>query len=481
LKFLVKVAVFLAVVGAAKAQTLEDVLRLNEQTNAITARAGSMGVAYNGLTDDLATLYYNPAGLILIPKTEFNIGFGHNMLNRKHTIGMVAKDDTPTSSYLSNLGVAFPMKVGRQKISLGFSYFNTSSYDNAMNLEGVLGTQSAISREAKFGNTENRDSWATSLRLADIDAKGNITSIYQSGLKQDLYISEIGGMDQIASGVAFDLNENFSIGATVIAKFGTYEFIREYSEYDGNNKYNSGTPYDLDRLTIRNKYEDNISGVTAKFGFSARGGDNFRIGMAIELPTNYSITKTFSADYQAYYTNNGSLKWSPYRMSTNDVEYEISTPFVFSMGMSYKIQNLIMTLGGEYSDQSQINVNNASGWDADYTDINKLIASDLASKAKLGFGLEYTIPGVPVILRASGEYMATPYTDEITNFPSEILTYRFGLGYVVGNNIRIDASANFASYSANSKFIPDNYGDNPRYYSTNYTPLGFAAGITYRF
>ncbi|MDA3843733.1 MAG: hypothetical protein PF588_05105, partial [Candidatus Kapabacteria bacterium] len=73
---LTAIVLFVLSLSSAHAQFIEDALRYSRTPAYSTARAGGLGVAYHGVSDDLAAIQFNPAGLSLIPKSEFSVGFG---------------------------------------------------------------------------------------------------------------------------------------------------------------------------------------------------------------------------------------------------------------------------------------------------------------------------------------------------------------------------------------------------------------------
>nr|HPO62130.1 hypothetical protein [Candidatus Kapabacteria bacterium] len=96
---------------SANAQSIEDALRYTRNNGYITPRAAGLNVSYYGISDDLAALAYNPAGLSLIGKTELSFGFGFstfstetNFLNNK--IPFNSNDE-----YITHAGLAVPFKT----------------------------------------------------------------------------------------------------------------------------------------------------------------------------------------------------------------------------------------------------------------------------------------------------------------------------------------------------------------------------------
>lgn len=466
-------------------QTVEDALRYSNSNNAITPRAGALGVSYSGISDDFAALYYNPAGLVLISKTELNIGFGY--LNNSIEMDYLGNQNSlaDNSSYLSNIGIVIPMNFINQKASLSFGYFNESIYDKVYSIDVLNGKNSLISNATNNG-IQSLDNWTSILKVSELN-DGKLSTIYNN-VQQDIYIAESGGLHNIIGGVGFDLNENLSVGFSIIGKAGSYNYSKEYegSMYQSN----PGADYELDHLTWKSNYESSITGMAGKFALQGRTGKNFRFGITIELPTTYYFTETFREDVVAYYKNTANRRWSPYPHTSNNTAYELTSPFKYALGTSYRLGDIVFTLGAEYSDVTQMEFSpDYNDNDDEFVDVNKLIITELVPVNKLGFGIEYSLPIAPIIVRGSIETLSSPYKETLSNYAdievdrqSRIINTGFGISYVTGGNIRIDATVRNTFYSEETLLYgmseDDNYSSS---YSLNYAPINFSLGLTYRF
>ena len=89
----------------AKSQFIEDALRFSQPNSIITARAGGLGTAFHGVSDDFSALYYNPAGLSLMQKRELTFGFGFLRNTTETDYHDVVMDLSANDAYLSHFGM----------------------------------------------------------------------------------------------------------------------------------------------------------------------------------------------------------------------------------------------------------------------------------------------------------------------------------------------------------------------------------------
>ena len=63
------------------AQSLEDGLNLTRRENGISARSNALGMSFHGINDDGSSLYFNPAGMYLVPTGEIQAGVNVKYIN----------------------------------------------------------------------------------------------------------------------------------------------------------------------------------------------------------------------------------------------------------------------------------------------------------------------------------------------------------------------------------------------------------------
>src|SRR5258708_1085372 len=75
-KIILLLIALIAISNNSQAQLIEDAVRYTNPDAPISPRVGALGVSYFGISDDGSAIFYNPAGLQFIKKSEVSAGFG---------------------------------------------------------------------------------------------------------------------------------------------------------------------------------------------------------------------------------------------------------------------------------------------------------------------------------------------------------------------------------------------------------------------
>ena len=434
----------LFIVGSgAKGQLIEDALRYSRYSPAMTPRAAALGEAYYGLSDDFSALFYNPAGLTLVRKSEINVGFGFNSGNS--TSNFLGNSDKIkyNTEFLTNIGFVIPFKTSIGSASIGLGYALEKDFKNDIHGEGFNSKSTLILDYTNNTPKTVIDNMGAYLYLAD-------TTFFKTPIKDSLQQSfdayENGGIHDIVLGGAFDISENVSVGATILGKFGTYKYQKTYTESDIYNIYNQRDEplfrtVDFDYLVLDQTIKQDISGITGSIGIMGRFKDFMRFGVTLKLPTYYEIDETYS-EYAVAHFDDGSYTTPAWGTKATN-SYKITTPFTYSAGMSIFFEGLAASFAIQYSDLSQMEFKGASDLEA----LNRTISRDLGGQTTLGVGMEYDFPEsiAPLVLRGGFSNTSSPYSKEISG--TDIKNYSFGLGYYFAPNIRLDGVYRLSEYS----------------------------------
>ncbi|ROL62094.1 hypothetical protein D9V86_02410 [Bacteroidetes/Chlorobi group bacterium ChocPot_Mid] len=460
-------------------QNIEDALRFSSSNGIISARAGGLGTSFHGIADDYSALAFNPAGLALIDKGEFTFGFGfmHNSTESKFL--SIAKTETKNDAYLSNFGLVAPFKTSFGNASIAIGHYLSSDFDNAINFAGYNPYSTyidALAKEAKANGYALNENLATNLWLADDD--------YYTPVKNKLYqqavISEDGGLHNLSGGIAFEISPFLSVGFSITGKWGTYEYLRNYKESDVDNNYNvydfdsTGGKYrfynlDFNEFTVDEFIKQDISGVTGSVGIQGKISNFMRVGFTIHFPTAYDITERFTQKGNSYFDNGDSYKDS-YVFNNY---YSFYSPWVYSGGLSVNFANLTLTAGIEYSDLKQMEFTDAN---LDLKNLNLDINSLMNNRLKMGIGLEYEVPFLPLSIRGSLNTMTAPYKNDIDG--AELLSASFGAGFYLAPNVRLDLLGRLSQFSNLWNIYP---GDWETELLFKRSVLDFGLQLTYRY
>ncbi|MBI5325640.1 MAG: outer membrane protein transport protein [Ignavibacteriae bacterium] len=455
--------------ASAEAQSIEDALRYSIPNGIITPRVAGFNVSYHGLSDDIGALMYNPAGLTIPASSEISVGFGFTR-NSSETDYLNVKNLLNTNDELiTNLGIIVPIDTKKNKASIGIGYFLESNFENNMKFDAFNPKSTFIADEAAYGPNRYYDNIATYLNLAD----RNFNTPLKDSLQQSALIQEKGGLHNLTGGLAYDISDVISVGFSIVGKWGTYKYTKNYTETDILHKYeywdtSNFTNIDFHQLNMTEDINADITGISGSVGFQARLMESLRFGITIKLPTWYEISEKFSWIASAEFDKN-IISDSAYVYDGN-TSYNVTTPFVYCAGLSFNFQGLTLTGGVEYSDASQIEFSRAT---AEVEKYNQDIIQQLTGQVTYGFGAEYQLPVFPAFVRASFASTTSPYIDNNPN--SNLTIISFGGGLFIGDKVRLDALVRMRDYT--DKRI--NYADLA--YNFTLKPVDFGLQLTYRY
>lgn len=442
-------------ISTAKSQSIEDALRFTNHNAMITARAGALDISYHGIVDDAAALYYNPAGLSLLTLRELSLGVGMQIMDTKTSFLGNVNDMSTTKGLINNFIFVTPLKWGDHNAAFSFGYNNEKNFDSNHDMMGFNPNGSYIS-------------YLDDLFMA------------KDSLQQEIYQAEDGSMNNITAGLAVDLNENFSVGVSFGFKVGSYEYLRNLYEEDVMNLYTvyePGVSVDLHSFEVEDRLLQDFTGIYGSLGFLGRIGNFMRIGVNVKFPSMIQIEEKYDIYYLETYDNPDEDGYTQYEETEfYDNTYDVITPFVFSGGISTNFAGLTISAGIEYSDASSLEFDDAH---SSVIALNSVILKEFTSTLSYGFGLEYEVPKLPVVVRGSYAHKSSPY---VFDNHLETTNMSFGAGVYFGKKVRLDFGARLSEFSETNV----NYGESsdPFYYSTftkDSSPMIFVMGLTYRY
>ncbi len=467
-------AVFFFGASFAQAQFIEDALRFIQDNGYVTARAGGLGVAYNGIADDFAAISYNPAGLALVQKNELT--FGLDFIRQSTSTSFWGRQETlgSNTAFPTHIGIVSPFstKQGNAAIAIGYvyenSFFNTSSF-------GGFNPISSIATSLMNETSNLGDNLAFQTYMADTVGGGTLKTPIKDSVWQQGFIRERGGIHNLSGGAGFDLTPNVSVGFTITGKWGSYSYSREYQERDILNIYNTFdkvnfTSVDFNNLILNESITQSISGIGGAVGIMARLEDFLRFGFTVKTPTFYQIDEHFNRDLTANF-DNGDQNKAEQPETRNS--YNITTPFVFSAGISLHLKDLTFAVGAEYRDVTQLQFSDAA---PSVERLNVEMLKTLVGQTVYGFGAEYEIPESPFVARASYTGITSPYGRDIAGAKTDV--FALGGGIYLAPNVRVD----MLFLKSDVSEIRANYGDGSQsQHIATMSPLHISAQLCYRY
>lgn len=463
----------------SNAQFIEDALRFSNPNGYPSARAAGLGISYMGVVDDYSALYYNPAGLNLIPKTEISAGmdFMVNTTDSKAFNSLTSFRSNKEN--LNNLGVAVSFPYGEKmdkRGSIAIGYYKESNYAQDIKTDWLNPLTSYIS------SLDPAIAYHIYLTGTDNAAAPKYDSLHQ---KSEIYQS--GGINNFSGGAAFEINNNVSLGFSIAGKWGSYDYTREITETDDLNRYQTTnqTNQTVDIYQVKGKeiLSQSISGISGSVGLLGKVGKNIRMSVGVKFPTYYEIDEKSQLTVSAIYDNGD--KPNPYTSPEMSISYKVKTPFVYSGGLSFYAKGLVFSAGIEYKDASQLEYSDVSEGDDEesaaaaknYRDyLNHQIKSEIVGQVTWGFGAEYELPMLPLSVRASYTSTTSPYSMDVSGANRK--TFALGAGYSIDSGIRLDFVMLFGDYTE----YRTNYGsDISSRYTVNIKPVNIGLNCTMRF
>ncbi|MHB1686890.1 MAG: OmpP1/FadL family transporter [Ignavibacteriaceae bacterium] len=469
---LLVILIFLAF-QSSFAQGVNDALRLGLPSTSSDARALGMGDSYIGLSDGAGAAEFNPAGFGLLNRMEISGGIDYLNYNNNTTFLNQYTNYSNSATRLSNFSFALPFPTTQGSLVFAVAYHNTHDYTGALKFNGYNGGNTSMIQDLNANTNIPYD-----LFLTDT----NFNTPINGHLNQSGTILQSGSTNNWTFSGAIEVYKNLFLGLNLNIISGSYENNNSYYEDDLNGYYanvqtDPNTPATKGFKTFYlNKLLDwNISGWDAKFGLLYQLKNLARFGITVQFPKTYTVKENFNVSGYSQFATGQSYNLDPTKYS-DQVQYDIVTPFELGGGAAVNFQSLILSAQATFVDYTQLKFENPSGLSTDYVaSKNQNIKDQLRSVVNYNIGAEYTFSGLGLRLRAGYFVQPSAYQGDASKYDKKY--YTFGIGYLADNSVGIDLAFAHGSWSN----YGDNYGvDVSRTYqdiSTN----KFILSTTYRF
>lgn len=451
-------------------QNYNDALRVGVPGLGMNARALGMGNSYLALSDDGSASFFNPAGLGLVKRLEFMGGLDISSFNNTTTFFGNQTSSNSSQTRLNNASFAFPIPTVRGSLVFGLAYNSNKDLIGSNQFDGF--NPGSNSKIQSLLNTDI----PYDLFLTDDD--GN--TIINGRLNQSGNMLNSGSINSWTLTGAIEAYKNLFIGANLSVISGNYTSDFDYYEDDTKNIYQGVTAAGHSKTTdfksfyLKNLLKWDLEGWNAKLGFLYQFSDFGRFGATIQFPKTITVKEKFIVEGSSEFANwSTSLDPDDY---SDEVKYDITTPFEVSGGLSFKLQGIILSGQLSFINYTELEFSNAEGLSASYiSDQNKKIKSLLRQTINYNLGAEYTIPNIGLRLRGGFIFQKSPFDKDEPEFDKKFITA--GLGILADGVIGIDLGYAYGWW----KDIGDNYGTN---LSRTYQDIiyhKFIITTTYRF
>jgi long-subunit fatty acid transport protein len=213
------------------AQRAEDALRPFIGAGGPGSRANGLGQAFTGVADDATALFYNPAGLANLTRTELNLGLDHLSVTTDIIPLSAGQSATIAATRLNSIGFVIPIPDAKATAAIG--YHMTRAFERK--------------REQYTGDTDDP-------RLEEITEEGKL-GIWSFGLGY-----QISTMAAIGAGI------DIFWGKNTYTESGTYIY----------------PPEDPEHFTIEPTY----TGLGLNLGILLAPLPTWRVGLLVRSPQN---------------------------------------------------------------------------------------------------------------------------------------------------------------------------------------------------
>jgi long-subunit fatty acid transport protein len=435
-----------------------------------------MGNSYTAVSDDYSAVHFNPAGLGLIKRMELSSSMNYNSLENNVDFFNNSTDYSNSSTNLSQIGFVFPFPVIRGSLVFAFGYDRYKNFNGAVEFNGYnSGDNSMI----QFLTAQNDFiPYELGLSYRPQNSSNDITEI-DGDLNQSGSILEDGGLNKWSLAGAVEVSKNVFVGLTLNILTGSYKSNREYYEDDTRNVYgandlidpNDQRTADFQTFYLNDIVDWDLSGYDLKLGLLYKLNKNVNVGATIKFPSQYTVKENYFVDAYSEFGNASFALDPPY---DEDIEYDISTPFVFSGGASFKVANLMLSLGVDFTDYTQMEY--TDGLDAGKrSQNNRDIKEEYRAVAKYNVGFEYLVPMIDVSLRGGFMMNPSPFKDDPSQYDKKYITG--GIGFMAQETLSLDIAYVYGWWEN----FGDNYGSGLSRFQEEITMQNFIFGVNYRF
>ena len=475
----------------AQSQEISDALLYSQENLNGTARFRAMSGAFGALGGDLSSINVNPAGSAVFSNNQMGLTLSSfNTKNNSDYFG-TKTSDKENSLDLNQAGAVFVFNnrsgSNWRKISVAVNYENTNNFENRLFSAGTNPNNSIDKYFLSYANTGNNGA-PIPQEFVNRKTGESISDLYSylgSNLPYGFAAQKamIAFYDQGFIIDANDVNNPNSTYSSLVPTGGNYyqENSVASTGYNGKLSFNGATSY-KDKLYLglnlnshftdlqktSRFYEDNNAPLTNDYtvsqvqfdntlntygtGFSFQAGaiakltNEFRIGLAYESPTWYTLNDELSQ----------KLTVVSSAANVNDVT-DVVDPRVVNIYEAYKLQTPSKMTGSlayifgksglisvDYAMKDYSKTKFKPGYGALNNELNTLL--DTAGELRIG----------AVSLRGGYRYEQSPYKNAVTI--GDLTGYSAGLGYNFGST-KLDLAYSYAKRNSQQGFFGQGFTD----------------------
>ena len=461
-------------VCSLNAQDVSDALLFSQSEIQGTARFRALSGAFGALGGDMSAVSINPASSAVFSQSHASFTLS-NVGTSNDTQYFNGFTTSNTSDFDINQGGAAFVFESRnnspwRKFSIGIAYDRTNNYDDTWNARGTnTNNQSIDFYFLNYANGKRLDEISTLPGESIADAYTDIGNVYgfahqQAFLGFESFILEADDINNDAnttysSNLADgNFNHNYSLASTGYNGKISFNLAAQYEDnlYLGLNLNSHFINYEKSTLLFENnsnnaslvnsiEFENNLSTTGNGFSFQLGGiiklSPEFRLGVAFDSPTWYTIaeeTTQYLSTVHNYFGPTETQVINPQIVNVYP-EYRLQTPSKITGSLAYIFgtQGLISF---DYSRKDYSKTKFKPESDGFFSDQNIIMSNILTDASTYRLGGEYKIKQLS--LRGGYRFEESPYIDGVT--VGDLTGYSLGIGYNFGNT-KLDVTYDQAS------------------------------------
>jgi long-subunit fatty acid transport protein len=487
-------ALFVLAAMPLRAQFIEDALRMASPPDAVSARSAALGNAFIGVADDFSALYWNPAGLGQLRASEFALGLSNLSVSTDASFLGTTRSASEGSLHLNSIGMALPFPVARGSLVFAGGFQRLVNFAGASSYGGYNRNSSILT--SQFDNEIDYDlSYNLNLQDTTLYNPTHLGFPIRSNVQQDAEIFESGNLGMWSFGGSSEVAPNAFVGLSLNILSGSYLWERTFIETDPSGVHRGtviiGPQYDatgFEKLTVEENLDQTISGWNAKLGFLYKVKDVARVGVAVQTPTMVTVSETYMKSGRSDFRDDQGPYFYRYSLPTMSSEYDVTTPWVISVGASVRPVDFInISADAELTDFTQLEFDNTTT--PALLDLNKNIRRELRQTTNFRAGVEVKVPQTDLFVRGGFRYQFSPYEADKDQSEYNVTTISAGLGYMFDNSLLLNLtfvqstvkSFQYAYLPPESQITGENIPKNSYTYDTDLSRTWLMMAVHYLF
>jgi len=398
------------------------------QSVEIGARAQALGGAFTAVADDHTALFYNPAGLGQMEKTQLYVSLTHSNWSDQATYYGETSQEEANFTRLEAIGITMPISTYRGSLAFSFGYHRMHNFDAAMSVGGTF--------------------------YMDVD--------FDEGLMVEVPIDDSyeelieGHLSQTSFGFSVEVAKRMFVGGAVNFWGGQKDYTWTYAEIGGiYDVYDDITDDYLGEIMVSDlvdvsHFKESYSGVNLTLSTLYQPNSIVQFGATLISPLTLKGKRDWDILYNEYVYEGYEEYQLPDSTDEGFFESKVSAPWRFRVGAAVHAGPVMLTGEVDLMDYSQIKYKTdpPEGFYLNRTEVNNDIRRNFKSTLNPKFGAEITIPGAGAKIRGGYAIYESHLDDAEAAWDRKV--WSVGAGIPIG-----DVELNVAYMSTSWEGVPD--------------------------